>query len=111
MRAVADAAIALRQLRRETMEKLGYSLRALYRTLDTPGANPLKDAHAALDAAVRAAYAMPPAADALTFLLALNLACAAREKIGEPITPPGLPLPPGEHSAFVTTDCIAPPAL
>ncbi len=87
----------------------GYSLRALYRTLDTPGANPLRDAHAALDAAVRAAYAMPPAADAPAFLLALNLACAAREKSGEPITPPGLPLPPAEHAAFRTADAIAAP--
>ncbi len=31
-------------------------LRALYRTLEVPGANPLKDAHTALDAAVLAAY-------------------------------------------------------
>jgi hypothetical protein len=27
-------------------------LRALYRTLELPGANPLKDAHAALDTAI-----------------------------------------------------------
>ena len=31
-------------------------LRALYRTLELPGVNPLKAAHAALDAAVLAAY-------------------------------------------------------
>jgi len=31
-------------------------LRALYRTLELPGQNPLKDAHAALDAAVLDAY-------------------------------------------------------
>ena len=53
---VAAAAVALRALRREIMGKLGYSLRALYRTLEEPGANPLRDAHARLDTAVRAAY-------------------------------------------------------
>jgi hypothetical protein len=49
---------------------------------------------------------MPKDADILAYLLDLNLACAAREAAGEPITPPGLPLPPEEHGAFVTEDCI-----
>jgi len=103
---VADAGVALRKLRRETMAQLDYSLRDLYRTLDEPGANPLRDAHARLDAAVRAAYGMPENADPLAFLLELNLALAAKEKKGEPITPPGLPLPVAEHAAFITDDCI-----
>ena len=93
IKAVAKAAVALRALRRETMRKLNYSLRDLYRTLDQPGDNPLRDAHARLDAAVRAAYGMPTEADPLGFLLELNLVCAAKEKAGEKITPPGLPLP------------------
>ena len=38
--------------------------------------------------------------------LDLNHACAAKEKAGEKITPPGLPLPPEEHAAFITKDCI-----
>ncbi len=88
------------------MAKLNYSLRDLYRTLEEPGANPLRTAHATLDTAVRAAYAMPPDADILTFLLALNHTLAAKEKSGEKITPPGLPLPPSEHAQFVTDDCI-----
>jgi hypothetical protein len=103
---VAAAAVALRALRREIMAKLGYSLRALYRTLEEPGANPLREAHTRLDTAVRAAYAMPKAADPLAFLLALNLTLAAKEKAGEPIIPPGLPLPEVEHAAFVTDDSI-----
>jgi SAM-dependent methyltransferase len=132
IRAVAAAAVALRALRREIMAKLDYSLRELYRTLDTPGANPLRDAHARLDTAVRAAYGMdvvgaavsaarrnaPPqanpqavdttasTADPLAFLLDLNLKLAAKEKAGEPITPPGLPLPEPERAAFITDDCI-----
>ncbi len=104
--AVAKKAVALRQLRREVMAKMNWSLRDLYRTLDAPGSNPLRDAQAKLDAAVRAAYGMPKTADILTFLLALNQTCAAKEAAGEKITPPGLPLPVEEHSRFVTSDCI-----
>jgi hypothetical protein len=100
------AAVALRALRREIMARLGSSLRALYRTLEEPGANPLRDAHTRLDTAVRAAYAMPKGADPLAFLLTLNLTLAAKEKAGEPITPPGLPLRQGKPTAFVTSDCV-----
>ncbi len=109
IKAVAEAAVALRALRRETMRKLNYSLRDLYRTLEQPGDNPLREAHARLDAAVRAAYGMPADADPLAFLLELNLGCAAKEKAGEKITPPGLPLPPEQHTDFITDDCIEPP--
>jgi hypothetical protein len=93
------------------MRKLNYSLRNLYRTLEEPGDNPLRDAHARLDAAVRAAYGMAEDADPLAFLLELNLACAAKEKAGEKITPPGLPLSPNEQTEFITADCIQPPQL
>jgi hypothetical protein len=106
IKAVAEAAVALRALRRETMQKLNYSLRDLYRTLEQPGDNPLSEAHARLDAAVRTAYGMPADADPLAFLLELNLACAAKEKAGEKITPPGLPLPEADHAAFITEDCL-----
>lgn len=108
IKAVAEAAVALRALRRETMRKLKYSLRDLYRTLDQPGDNPLRDAHARLDAAVRAAYGMAEDANRLAFLLELNRACAAKEKAGKKITSPGLPLPPAESAAFITEDCIEP---
>jgi hypothetical protein len=81
-------------------------MRDLYRTLEEPGANPLRDAHARLDTAVRAAYGMPKNADILAFLLALNQTCAAKEAAGKPITPPGLPLSVEEREKFVTSDCI-----
>ena len=103
---VAEAAVALRALRRETMRKLKYSLRKLYKMLEEPGDNPLRDAHARLDTAVRAAYGMAEDVDPLAFLLELNLACAAKEKAGKNITPPGLQLPPEEQAEFVTHDCI-----
>ncbi len=105
--AVAKEAVALRKLRREVMAKMNWSLRDLYRTLDEPGSNPLRDAHAKLDDAVRAAYDMPKDADILSFLLQLNQICAAKEAAGEKITPPGLPLPADDHRSFITEDCIA----
>jgi hypothetical protein len=86
--------------------QMNWSLRDLYRTLDDPGSNPLRDAHARLDTAVRAAYQMPKDADILAFLLSLNQSCAAKEAAGNPITPPGLPLPIEEQAGFVTGDCI-----
>jgi molybdate transport system regulatory protein len=60
-------------------------LRALYRTLELPGANPLKDAHAALDAAVLAAYGFSAKKDLLAQLLELNLAVAQRLEQAEPV--------------------------
>jgi hypothetical protein len=54
-RSVADAAVALRALRREIMQGNGCSLRELYRTLETPGANRFRDAHADLNATAGAA--------------------------------------------------------
>ena len=66
---VAAAAVALRTLRREVMDTHGWSLRDLYRTLDEPGDNPLRTAHARLDTA-----------ELRAFLLALNLELAAKEK-------------------------------
>jgi len=80
IKAVAEAAVALCALRRDTMQKLNCSLRQLYRTLEQPGDNPLRDAHTRLDVAVRAAYSMPEDGDPLALLLELNLACAAKEK-------------------------------
>ena len=106
IRAVSEAARALRVLRREIMEDNGWSLRELYRTLETPGDNKLRAAHATLDSAVRAAYGMNPEEDILAFLLKLNLALAAREAKGEPITPPGLPAWVEGSQTFVSTDCV-----
>ena len=109
IRAVAEAARALRALRREIMDANGWSLRDLYRTLETAGANRLRDAHAALDSAVRAAYGMKPEEDILAFLLKLNLECAEREADGKPITPPGVPAFVPEPQTFVTRDCVRAP--
>ena len=106
IRAVAEGARALRALRREIMAANDWSLRDLYRTLEIPGQNRLRDAHAALDTAVRTAYGMKDDEDILAFLLKLNLECAAREAAGEKITPPGLPAFVASPGDFVTKDCV-----
>ena len=80
----------------------------LYRTLELPGANPLKDAHAALDAAVLAAYGFSPKADLLAQLLALNRQVATRIERAEPVTGPGIPPAFPNPETLVTGDCIRP---
>jgi hypothetical protein len=90
---------------------IGWSLRDLYRTLETPGTNRLRDAQAALDSAVRAAYGMKESEDMLAFLLRLNLDLSAREsKEGNVITAPGLPAFVPNPNAFASGDCVQPPA-
>jgi len=96
---VAKAAVALRQLHRDVMAKMNWSLRDIYRTLEEPGANPLRDTQARLGESVRAAYGMASDADILAFLLDLNGACAAREAAEAA----SLPRPPVDHAAFITT--------
>ena len=106
VKAVSEAAVSLRAMRREIMAANGWSLRDLYRTLETPGTNRLRDAQAALDSAGRAAYGMKEGEDPLAFLLALNLELAAQEAKGKSITPPGLLVSAGDPAAFVSRDCV-----
>ena len=75
---------------------------------ELPGVNPLKDAHAALDAAVLAAYDFSARKDLLAQLLELNLSVAQRLERGEAVTPPGVPNNYPEPKNLVTRDCIAP---
>ena len=107
---VAAAAVELRALRGELLAKHGYSLRELYRTLDVPGDNPLRNAHTTLDGTVRAAYGMGAKIDPLVFLLDLNRDCASREGSGGSVVGPGLPLRiirrAEDRAALTTTDCV-----
>jgi SAM-dependent methyltransferase len=103
---IADAAVALRALRRKIMEGNNWSLRDLYRTLDLPGKNPLKDAQDALDTAVRNAYGMKAKDDPLSFLLKLNQQMAKREEEGLPVIGPGLPPDVKNPESFITDDCM-----
>ena len=100
----------------EALPKMAGGLRALYRTLEwtrsrplarpsqgflirkipfavsqtaqVPGANPLKDAHAALDTAVLTAYGFSAKKDLLAQFLALNQQVAAKIERGEPVIAP-----------------------
>ena len=83
-----------------------WSLRELYRTLDLPGDNPLRKAHAELDTAVRKAYGMKAKEDLLKFLLDLNFEVAEREAQGLSVVAPGLPPCVDDGNKFITDDCI-----
>lgn len=108
VRSVAAAGREVRRIRAEALSKLKGGLRALYRTLELPGANPLKDAHIALDFAVFRAYGITPKADILAQLLALNQDVAARIAAGQPVTAPGIPPGFPNPETLITDDCIRP---
>ncbi len=108
VKAVAAAAVRLRELRATLRAKHNLSLRDLYRSSEQPGKHPLLSAHAELDAAVRAAYGAGQDEDILAFLLRLNSECAAAESKGTPITGPGLPPGYGAGS-LVTGDAVRMP--
>jgi hypothetical protein len=103
---VAKTGREVRRVREEALSKIRGGLRAVYRTLELPGINPLKDAHAALDAAVLDAYGFSPKKDLLAQLLALNLEVAGRIDAGKPVTSPGIPPGYPNPSQLVTADCI-----
>jgi hypothetical protein len=104
--AVAAAGVALRQLRAKSIQGAGGGLRALYRTIELPGKNPLKDAHDALDAAVLAAYGFSPRKDILQQLLDLNTAVAANIAAGQAVTGPGVPASYKSVKKLMTQDCL-----
>lgn len=86
----ATADREVRRIRAEALPTIKGDLRELYRTLELPGANPLKATHAALDTAVLAAYGFYPANDLLAQLLSLNQSVAANFERGTAVTAPGL---------------------
>jgi hypothetical protein len=104
--AVANAGREVRRVRAEALSDIRGGLRALYRTLELPGKNPLKDAHAALDAAVLNAYGFSSRKDLLAQLLALNLEVARRIEAGEMVVAPGVPTNYPNLKRLVTDDCV-----
>lgn len=103
---VAIAAKTLHTERTATLKKHNMSLRDLYRLLEQPGKNPIKDLQSALDKAVMEAYGFSDKEDILAQLLALNLSVAEKEKRGEKVTPPGLPEWVKNKEQYVTDDCV-----
>ena len=104
--AIATAGRELRKLRDASLSTLTGGLRVLYRTLDLPGKNPLRDAHNALDAAVLKAYGFSAKSDLLEQLLELNLSVAAKIAAEETVTPPGIPTVYEDASKLVSKDCM-----
>lgn len=104
--AVAAAAVALRQLRAHSAVNAEVGLRALYKTMDMPGKNPLKDAHSALDEAVFAAYGFASQGDVLQQLLDLNNVVTTRAREGHLVTGPGIPAVYAARHKLVTADCL-----
>ena len=107
---VAAAARHLRHVRDTLTKENGWSLRALYQAAEVSGPHPLKDAQAALDDAVRAAYGMPADLEATEFLLELNRLVAEDEAEGREVQGPGVPrgLDPRD-ARWTSDDCIEPP--
>lgn len=103
---VAIAGKELRFKRNELMNKHNYTLRDIYRILEEPGANPLKDAHQKLDDAVLAAYGFGKRKDVLTQLLELNYEVAEKIEKGEEVESPGLPKCVKNKKEYVSADCI-----
>jgi hypothetical protein len=110
--AVAAAACALRRTRDSLMSENGWSLRQLHQAAEVDGPHPLKDAQAALDAAVSEAYGIPIGQGPVEFLLELNQLVAEDESDGRKVRGPGLPdhLDPKDPRWF-STDCIEPPSV
>jgi hypothetical protein len=77
-------------------------LRALYKVLELPGNNPLRDAQDALDTAVMDAYGFSSTDDVLAQVLSPNGSiCAAADARGPGIPHEFLPAP-----ELVSDDCI-----
>jgi SAM-dependent methyltransferase len=112
VRAVADAGIKLRVLRKKIMKKNNWSLRTLYQSLDIPGPNLLREAHDLLDFSVRSAYGIKEKDDALEFLFNLNVKFTDRQSDKtRRIVAPGLPPCIKNPSDFITQDKIEMPPL
>jgi SAM-dependent methyltransferase len=103
---VAAAAKALHTERTSTLKNHNMSLRDLYRLLEQPGKNPIKDLHAALDKAVLEAYGFTDKEDILSQLLVLNLSVAEKEKADKKVQPPGLPEFVKNKESYVSEECV-----
>jgi type I restriction-modification system DNA methylase subunit len=103
---VVNAGRHLRQVRYQALKHFDGGLRALYRTIDLPGKNPLKDAHAILDTAVLKAYGISAKQDLLEELLKINHAVATQISVGQTVNGPGLPSSYPNPESLVTVDAF-----
>ena len=104
--AVAAASREVRSARTRALRGRTGGLRGLYKLLELPGKNELRDAHIALDAAVRNAYGFGKTDGAIQSLLALNREVNREEATGRRSTGPGIPTKHARVSGLSSTDCV-----
>ncbi|MBK7829519.1 DNA methyltransferase [Nannocystis sp.] len=107
--AVAETAREVRAVREKLVKGSTDGIRELYRTLELGGKSALRDAHKALDAAVRQAYGFAPKFDLIARLLQLNREVAVRITKGLPVTAPGIPGDCQKTKGLISSDCIRVP--
>ena len=88
------------------MKENRQSLRDVYRNLEKPGKNILKDLQKNLDQAVLEAYGFDASYDLLSQILQLNEVVAKREANGEKVQSPGLPEWFEAKESLVSDDCV-----
>ncbi len=103
---ISELAKRLREKRREVMAKHDFSLRDLYKLMESTPNNPVTEIQNELDKAVNAAYGIKEGDDILEFILNLNFACHKKEESGKEILPPGLPLFVNEPQKYISEDCV-----
>ena len=108
IRKIAEASQKLRLERRRIIQSTHSSLRELYKTLELPGRDALKDLSSALNSAVRNAYGISDGDSPLEFLLELNKELHERESENKRICGPGLPKNFKDAESLVSKDCISP---
>jgi SAM-dependent methyltransferase len=103
---IANASKAIRDERNAIMEKNKSTLRDVYRVLEKPGKNKLKDLHNNLDKAVMEAYGFDAKTDILQQLLELNKKVAQLETDKKEVQAPGLPDWIIDKQKYISDDCV-----
>jgi hypothetical protein len=103
---VSKAAKLLRDGRRKIINENTLSLSDIYRLVDTPGKNEIKELHENLDNAVLEAYEFSNKSDILEHLLLLNFEIIDREEKKMNVQSPGLPDFIRDKQKFISQDCV-----
>jgi hypothetical protein len=104
---VAEAGRRIRKIRDKYLIESRGGLRALYRSLELPGKNPLREAHGDLNNSTLKAFGFSGRADLLLQLLEVNKEIEGRLVRGESPTGPGLPLGYKSVERVMSEDCIS----
>ena len=103
---VAKLGRELRLMRRKLIQENDTNLRELYKIMETPGKNPLKQAQDNLDQSVRHAYKMSKDENSLKFIFELNQEVSDLEKNDKNIEGPGLPSWVEFPGEFISADAV-----